>query len=95
MSDPVALALIATVAPTIAAVGAIVMAKTAASKAAKGIEEGQDRGRQNAAILKKQDELGEAVNGGLKQIKDELAHAKATILDLRAQLAAERGTGNK
>ncbi len=44
--------------------------------------------RQNKEITAKQDELHETVNGGL-------AAAKAEIVSLKAQLAVERGAGNK
>ncbi len=57
----------------------LVVTNKAAAAASQAVIEGHDRASQNAVILKKQDELHEAVNGGL-------AAAKAEIVSLKAQL---------
>ncbi len=56
--------------------------------------EGQDRGAQNEVLGHKLDDVKVMVNGGLSAAKTEIAGLKATVLDLRAQLADERG-GNR
>ncbi len=85
----------AAIPPTIAAIGAIVVSVIGAIRADTAVKEGHDRADQNQAIAGKVDEVKDMVNGGLSSAKAEIAGLKATVLDLRAQLAAERGTGNK
>ncbi len=72
-----------------------ILAFMAKSEAKESRAEGQDRGAQNEVLGRKMDDVKVMVNGGLSAAKTEIAGLKATVLDLRAQLAEERGTGNK
>ncbi len=76
-----------------AALGTI-LAFLAKAQSEQILSEGQGRGRQNEVIDHKLDDVKVMVNGGLSAAKTEIEALKATVLDLRAQLADERG-GNK
>ncbi len=78
-----------------AAATAATAATAAKSMAERGIMEGHDRAEQNRVLSIKVDDVKDMVNGGLSSAKAEIVALKSTVLDLRAQLAAERGTGNK